>query len=173
MRVCLRGGVEFFRCRNMLRCPTNTKRTIESRDKYFRDCPTDLQWLTARRHSQVIHAARSGGWVGYVGVPHEVELNGEELFFEHVHLHGGLTPMTKFGISRRRSQPSETSTQPPSADRERDDRQRNTRAAIRPERNRNPGSAGSFSNNQICHRADQSEVACQSRAHRNHQPNAM
>lgn len=28
---------------------------------------------------QAIHAARPGGYVGYVGVPHGVELNGEEL----------------------------------------------------------------------------------------------
>jgi len=38
---------------------------------------------------QAIHAARPGGYVGYVGVPHGVRLDGEELFFEHVHLHGG------------------------------------------------------------------------------------
>jgi threonine dehydrogenase-like Zn-dependent dehydrogenase len=38
---------------------------------------------------QAIHSTRPGGYVGYVGVPHGVELNGEELFFEHVHLHGG------------------------------------------------------------------------------------
>src|SRR5438552_15825745 len=38
---------------------------------------------------QAIGATRPGGYVGYVGVPHGVELNGEELFFAHVHLHGG------------------------------------------------------------------------------------
>ncbi len=45
---------------------------------------------------QAIHSARPGGWVGYVGVPHGVELNGEELFFEHVHLHGGPAPVRKY-----------------------------------------------------------------------------
>lgn len=45
---------------------------------------------------QAIHAARPGGHVGYVGVPHEVELNGQELFFEHVHLHGGPAPVRKY-----------------------------------------------------------------------------
>jgi threonine dehydrogenase-like Zn-dependent dehydrogenase len=45
---------------------------------------------------QAIHAARPGGCVGYVGVPHGVELNGEELFFEHVHLHGGPAPVRKY-----------------------------------------------------------------------------
>lgn len=45
---------------------------------------------------QAIHCARQGGYVGYVGVPHGVELNGEELFFEHVHLHGGSAPVRQF-----------------------------------------------------------------------------
>ncbi|WP_250495400.1 zinc-dependent alcohol dehydrogenase family protein [Caballeronia sp. GAWG1-1] len=45
---------------------------------------------------QAIHCARQGGYVGYVGVPHGVELNGEDLFFEHVHLHGGPAPVRKF-----------------------------------------------------------------------------
>ena len=34
--------------------------------------------------------------VGYVGVPHGVELDGEELFFTHVHLHGGPAPVRRF-----------------------------------------------------------------------------
>src|SRR5881628_1903432 len=45
---------------------------------------------------QAIHATRKGGHVGYVGVPHGVELNGEELFFAHVHLHGGPAPVRHF-----------------------------------------------------------------------------
>ncbi|HFZ2098607.1 TPA: zinc-dependent alcohol dehydrogenase family protein [Klebsiella pneumoniae] len=45
---------------------------------------------------QAIHCARQGGYVGYVGVPHGVELNGEELFYEHVHLHGGPAPVREF-----------------------------------------------------------------------------
>lgn len=45
---------------------------------------------------QAIHSARQGGYVGYVGVPHGVELNGEELFFEHIHLHGGPAPVRQF-----------------------------------------------------------------------------
>src|SRR5213076_2766432 len=32
---------------------------------------------------QAIHVTRRGGYVGYVGVPHGVELNGEELFYSH------------------------------------------------------------------------------------------
>src|SRR5438094_2988303 len=45
---------------------------------------------------QAIRATRPGGYVGYVGVPHGVELNGEELFFDHVHLHGGPAPVRKY-----------------------------------------------------------------------------
>jgi threonine dehydrogenase-like Zn-dependent dehydrogenase len=45
---------------------------------------------------QAIHATRPGGSIGYVGVPHGVELNGEELFFEHVHLHGGPAPVRAY-----------------------------------------------------------------------------
>ncbi len=45
---------------------------------------------------QAIRSTRPGGHVGYVGVPHGVELNGEELFFAHVHLHGGPAPVRRF-----------------------------------------------------------------------------
>ena len=45
---------------------------------------------------QAIHAARVGGSVGYVGVPHGVTLKGEELFYEHVHLMGGPAPVRRY-----------------------------------------------------------------------------
>jgi threonine dehydrogenase-like Zn-dependent dehydrogenase len=45
---------------------------------------------------QAIKSTRPGGYVGYVGVPHGVELNGEHLFFSHVHLHGGPAPVRRF-----------------------------------------------------------------------------
>jgi threonine dehydrogenase-like Zn-dependent dehydrogenase len=45
---------------------------------------------------QAIRAIRPGGSVGYVGVPHGVELNGQELFFAHVRLHGGPAPVRRF-----------------------------------------------------------------------------
>jgi threonine dehydrogenase-like Zn-dependent dehydrogenase len=45
---------------------------------------------------QAIRATRPGGHVGYVGVAHDVELPGEELFFSHVHLHGGPAPVRRF-----------------------------------------------------------------------------
>src|SRR5205085_5088783 len=44
---------------------------------------------TQQSMMQAIRSTRPGGSVGYVGVPHGVELNGEELFFAHIHLHGG------------------------------------------------------------------------------------
>ena len=45
---------------------------------------------------QAIRSTRPGGYVGYVGVAHDVELPGEELFFSHVHLHGGPAPVRRF-----------------------------------------------------------------------------
>jgi threonine dehydrogenase-like Zn-dependent dehydrogenase len=45
---------------------------------------------------QAIKATRRGGYVSYVGVPHEVELEGQELFFAHVHLHGGPAPVRRY-----------------------------------------------------------------------------
>lgn len=45
---------------------------------------------------QAIRSTRPGGCVGYVGVPHGVELDGEQLFFTHVHLHGGPAPVRRF-----------------------------------------------------------------------------
>jgi threonine dehydrogenase-like Zn-dependent dehydrogenase len=45
---------------------------------------------------QAIHSTRAGGHVGYVGVTHEVALPGMELYFSHVHLHGGPAPVRGF-----------------------------------------------------------------------------
>jgi threonine dehydrogenase-like Zn-dependent dehydrogenase len=45
---------------------------------------------------QALRATRPGGHVGYVGVAHDVELPGDELFFSHVHLHGGPAPVRRF-----------------------------------------------------------------------------
>src|SRR5947199_7925027 len=45
---------------------------------------------------QAIRSTRPGGHVGYVGVAHDVELSGEEMFFSHVHLHGGPAPVRRF-----------------------------------------------------------------------------
>jgi threonine dehydrogenase-like Zn-dependent dehydrogenase len=45
---------------------------------------------------QAIQAARPGGFVSYVGVPHGVNLDGPQLFFSHVHLHGGPAPVRRY-----------------------------------------------------------------------------
>jgi threonine dehydrogenase-like Zn-dependent dehydrogenase len=45
---------------------------------------------------QAIRATRPGGHVGYVGVSHDVQLPGDELFFSAVHLHGGPAPVRRF-----------------------------------------------------------------------------
>jgi threonine dehydrogenase-like Zn-dependent dehydrogenase len=46
--------------------------------------------------AQAIRSTRPGGHVGYVGVSHDVQLDGQELFFSHVHLHGGPAPVRRF-----------------------------------------------------------------------------
>src|SRR6059058_5769763 len=51
---------------------------------------------TQQSMTQAVHCTRRGGYVSYVGVPHGVELNGEELFFAHVHLHGGPAPVRRY-----------------------------------------------------------------------------
>ncbi len=45
---------------------------------------------------QAIRSTRAGGHVGFVGVSHDVQLPGEEMFFSHVHLHGGPAPVRRF-----------------------------------------------------------------------------
>src|SRR5436190_18264921 len=45
---------------------------------------------------QAIRSTRPGGHVGYVGVPHGVQLDAAELFYTHVHLHGGPAPVRRF-----------------------------------------------------------------------------
>ena len=45
---------------------------------------------------QAIRSTRAGGHVGYVGVSHDVALDGQELFFSHVHLHGGPAPVRAY-----------------------------------------------------------------------------
>src|SRR3954447_6687313 len=45
---------------------------------------------------QAIRSTRKGGYVSYVGVPHGVELDGAQLFYAHVHLHGGPAPVRRY-----------------------------------------------------------------------------
>ncbi len=45
---------------------------------------------------QAVRATRPGGNVGFVGVPHDVAVDGQELFFSHVGLRGGPAPVRRF-----------------------------------------------------------------------------
>ncbi|MFJ4223330.1 zinc-dependent alcohol dehydrogenase family protein [Microbacterium sp. NPDC089695] len=51
---------------------------------------------TQESMQQAVRATRAGGHVGFVGVSHDVALDGTELFFSGVHLHGGPAPVRRF-----------------------------------------------------------------------------
>lgn len=51
---------------------------------------------TQESMDQAIRATRPGGHVGFVGVSHDVSIDGLELFFSSVHLHGGPAPVRRF-----------------------------------------------------------------------------
>ncbi|WP_406160922.1 zinc-dependent alcohol dehydrogenase family protein [Streptomyces sp. NBC_00882] len=51
---------------------------------------------TAESMRQALSSTRPGGNVGFVGVPHEVAVDGQELFFSHVGLRGGPAPVRRF-----------------------------------------------------------------------------
>ena len=51
---------------------------------------------TQQSMTQSIGVMRPGGFVGYVGVPHGVSFDGQQLFFTHAHLHGGPAPVRRF-----------------------------------------------------------------------------
>ncbi|MFC9067649.1 zinc-dependent alcohol dehydrogenase family protein [Streptomyces harbinensis] len=51
---------------------------------------------TAEAMRQALHSARPGGNVGFVGVPHGVTVDGQELFFSHVGLRGGPAPVRRY-----------------------------------------------------------------------------
>lgn len=45
---------------------------------------------------QAISSTRPGGHVGFVGVGHGVAIDGMDLFWSLVHLHGGPAPVRRF-----------------------------------------------------------------------------
>jgi threonine dehydrogenase-like Zn-dependent dehydrogenase len=60
-------------------------------------CDSVLECVgTQESMMQAIRSARPGGSIGYVGVPHGVALDGQALFFAHVHLHGGPAPVRRY-----------------------------------------------------------------------------
>jgi threonine dehydrogenase-like Zn-dependent dehydrogenase len=65
---------------------------------------------TPEAMTQALRSTRPGGNVGFVGVPHGVEINGEELFYSHVGLRGGPAPVRRFlpDLIRRHSMDTRT-----------------------------------------------------------------
>ncbi len=65
---------------------------------------------------QALRSTRPGGMVGYVGVPHGVELPVKEMFFNLVGLRGGPAPVRRFlpdlmdRVWNRRIDPARSST---------------------------------------------------------------
>ncbi len=51
---------------------------------------------TQQSMEQAVRSTRPGGHVGFVGVSHDVTLEGQELFRSAVHLHGGPAPVRRF-----------------------------------------------------------------------------
>jgi threonine dehydrogenase-like Zn-dependent dehydrogenase len=51
---------------------------------------------TPESMTQALRSTRPGGSVGFVGVPHGVEIDGTALFYSHVGLRGGPAPVRRF-----------------------------------------------------------------------------
>jgi threonine dehydrogenase-like Zn-dependent dehydrogenase len=51
---------------------------------------------TQESMQQAMSATRAGGHVGFVGVSHDVTIDGSELFYSGVHLHGGPAPVRRW-----------------------------------------------------------------------------
>ncbi|GAQ65755.1 zinc-dependent alcohol dehydrogenase family protein [Streptomyces scabiei] len=51
---------------------------------------------TQQSMHQALQSTRPGGNVGFVGMPHDVKIDGQELFFSHVGLRGGPAPVRAY-----------------------------------------------------------------------------
>ena len=51
---------------------------------------------TQESMDQAIASCRPGGYVGFVGVSHNQSIDGQDLFFSEVHLHGGPAPVRTY-----------------------------------------------------------------------------
>jgi threonine dehydrogenase-like Zn-dependent dehydrogenase len=51
---------------------------------------------TAESMEQAMNSVRPGGSIGYVGVPHGVQLDGQRLFFAQTNMLGGPAPVRRF-----------------------------------------------------------------------------
>jgi len=51
---------------------------------------------TGESMRQAMQVTRKGGHMSFVGVPHGVEIEGQSLFFAHIHLEGGPAPVRRY-----------------------------------------------------------------------------
>jgi threonine dehydrogenase-like Zn-dependent dehydrogenase len=51
---------------------------------------------TKESMAQAMGVTRPGGHIGVVGMPHDVSLSGEEIFFSQVFIHGGPAPVRQY-----------------------------------------------------------------------------
>nr|WP_106401387.1 hypothetical protein [Actinocorallia populi] len=51
---------------------------------------------TAQAMQQALHSVRPSGNVGFIGVPHDAAVGGQELFFSRVGLRGGPVPVRRY-----------------------------------------------------------------------------
>lgn len=51
---------------------------------------------TQESMDQALDSCRPGGYIGFVGVSHDQKIDGLDLFFREVHLHGGPAPVRRF-----------------------------------------------------------------------------
>lgn len=51
---------------------------------------------TPEAMDQALRSTRPGGNVGFVGVPHDVKIDGQKLFYSHVGVRGGPAPVRRF-----------------------------------------------------------------------------
>jgi threonine dehydrogenase-like Zn-dependent dehydrogenase len=51
---------------------------------------------TQQAMDQALAATRAGGHLGFVGVSHDLAIEGQQLFFSGVHIHGGPAPVRRF-----------------------------------------------------------------------------
>ncbi len=83
---------EYVESRNVRELVEDFLQSLQADVTKGKFAPRTYDWYFAH----LIHCTRRGGYVSYVGVPHGVELKCEELFYTHVHLHGGPAPVRRY-----------------------------------------------------------------------------
>jgi threonine dehydrogenase-like Zn-dependent dehydrogenase len=51
---------------------------------------------TEEAMTQAIRATRPGGYLGFLGIPHDVAIPGQDLFYREIHMLGGPAPVRQF-----------------------------------------------------------------------------